>query len=45
MDVSPLMDQQIGGALMWVGGGVYFLALATVIFFIWAHREEAIAST
>jgi putative membrane protein len=41
VDISPLMDQQIGGALMWVGGSAYFLALATVIFFVWAHREEA----
>jgi putative membrane protein len=43
--ISPLMDQQIGGALMWVGGGAYFLVLATVIFFVWAKREEAIAHT
>jgi putative membrane protein len=43
--ITPLMDQQIGGALMWVGGGAYFLALATVIFFVWARREEAIAPT
>jgi putative membrane protein len=43
--LSALMDQQIGGALMWVGGGVYFLILATVIFFVWAHREEAMAAT
>ena len=45
LDISALMDQQIGGALMWVGGGAYFLVLATVIFFVWAHREEAIAPT
>jgi putative membrane protein len=45
LDISPLMDQQIGGALMWVGGSAYFLVLATVIFFVWANREEAIAST
>jgi putative membrane protein len=45
LDISPLMDQQIGGALMWVGGGAYFLVLATVIFFVWAHREEAMAPT
>jgi putative membrane protein len=45
LDISPLVDQQIGGALMWVGGSAYFLVLATVIFFVWAHREEAIAST
>ncbi|MFN0071208.1 MAG: cytochrome c oxidase assembly protein [Chloroflexota bacterium] len=42
-ELSALMDQQIGGALMWVGGGVYFLVLATIIFFIWANRENALA--
>jgi putative membrane protein len=41
--IDPLMDQQIGGALMWIGGSVYFLLLATVIFFIWANRENAVA--
>jgi putative membrane protein len=45
VDISPLVDQQIGGALMWVGGSVYFLMLATTIFFVWAHREEASAPT
>jgi putative membrane protein len=45
IDISALMDQQIGGALMWVGGGAYFLILATIIFFVWAHREEAVATT
>jgi putative membrane protein len=42
--ISALMDQQIGGALMWVGGSAYFLFLATVIFFVWAHRENAHAA-
>ena len=44
-ELSALMDQQVGGALMWVAGGFYFLALATIIFFVWAHREEAVAAT
>lgn len=41
--IDALADQQFGGALMWVGGGVYFLVLATVVFFVWAHRENAVA--
>jgi putative membrane protein len=31
IDISPLMDQQIGGALMWVGGSAYFLIFATAV--------------
>ncbi|MDQ3811866.1 MAG: cytochrome c oxidase assembly protein [Chloroflexota bacterium] len=39
--LSPLEDQQLGGLLMWVGSGVYFLIATAVVFFIWASREEA----
>ncbi|HZT06798.1 MAG TPA: cytochrome c oxidase assembly protein [Chloroflexota bacterium] len=38
--VSPLADQQVGGLLMWVVGGTYWLVILTVVFFIWADREE-----
>jgi putative membrane protein len=39
--LSPIEDQQLGGLLMWVGGGVYFLIATGVVFFAWASREEA----
>jgi putative membrane protein len=39
--LSPLEDQQLGGLLMWVGGGLYFLIATGVVFFAWASREEA----
>lgn len=38
--LEPLADQQIGGLLMWVGGGTYFVVAAGVVFFLWAQREE-----
>ena len=34
-------DQQIAGLMMWVGGGVIYLLLITIVFFRWAAREEA----
>lgn len=34
-------DQQAAGLAMWVGGGVVYLLLITVVFFRWANREEA----
>ncbi len=40
LGVNPLEDQQLGGLLMWVGTGTFFLVLLTVLFFIWAEREE-----
>jgi putative membrane protein len=39
--LTPIEDQQVGGLLMWVGGGVYFLIATGVVFFAWASREEA----
>lgn len=40
LGVDPLADQQLGGLFMWVVAGSYFLVLLTVLFFIWADREE-----
>ena len=42
--VTPLSaqeDQQLGGLIMWVGTGFYFLIASGVVFFCWASREEA----
>jgi cytochrome c oxidase assembly factor CtaG len=39
--LSPQEDQQLGGLLMWVGTGFYFLIASAVVFFTWASREEA----
>lgn len=39
-ELGALADQQIGGLLMWVGGGTYFVLAAGVVFFLWAQREE-----
>jgi putative membrane protein len=39
--LSPLEDQQLGGLIMWVGGGLFFLLATGVVFFVWANREEA----
>lgn len=40
LGIDPLADQQVGGLLMWVGAGSFFLVILTVLFFIWADREE-----
>jgi putative membrane protein len=37
--MTPVMDQQVGGLIMWVGGALYFFGVLAVIFFIWADRE------
>lgn len=40
LGVNPVTDQQIGGLLMWVVGGTFWLFALTVLFFRWADREE-----
>ncbi len=38
--VAPMMDQQYGGLIMWIPGGVFFYAVMTVVFFKWSGRGE-----
>lgn len=38
--LPPLLDQQLGGIIMKVGSGIYFLALLIIIFFKWFNQEE-----
>jgi putative membrane protein len=38
--ISPLMDQQYGGLIMWIPGGLFFYGVMTVVFFKWAGRGE-----
>ena len=38
--LSPLADQQIAGLIMKIAGTVVLWLLATIVFFIWASRDE-----
>lgn len=38
--LSALEDQQLGGLIMWVPGGIIFWGAITIIFLRWARREE-----
>ena len=38
--ISAHTDQQVGGVIMWVPGGVVFLLTFVVVFLMWAHQEE-----
>jgi putative membrane protein len=38
--LTPLADQQIGGLMMWVPGGLVFWLAMTVVWFRWARREH-----
>jgi len=40
LKLSAVADQQIGGLLMWVGAGLYLMAVFSAIFFRWARRDD-----
>jgi putative membrane protein len=44
--LSPLVDQRLGGVLMWIGGPLVFLIAMTVVYFRWMGRdaEPAVAA-
>jgi cytochrome c oxidase assembly factor CtaG len=37
--LTPMADQQIGGLMMWVPGGLVFWLAMTVVWFRWSARE------
>ncbi len=39
-DISPLLDQQLGGIIMKIGGGALFITLLIVAFFRWFNWEN-----
>ncbi len=36
--ISPSEDQLIGGLIMWIPGGLFFLGVMSVVFFKWSQR-------
>jgi putative membrane protein len=43
--LSPLEDQVLGGLLMWVGQGIYFMIVFTAVFYRWSRYEDRDAPT
>ena len=40
-NISAHTDQQIGGIIMWIPGGVVFLGVLVIVFLSWANQEES----
>lgn len=40
LGITPMLDQQTGGLIMWIPGGLFFYGVMTVIFFKWVGRGE-----
>jgi len=43
-NISPLVDQQAGGAIMWVPGNIIYLAIMSKLFFDWFNEKETASS-
>jgi putative membrane protein len=43
-NLSPLEDQQIGGLIMWIPGGLVYLAAGLALFAAWLRESEALAA-
>ena len=40
LGISPMEDQQYGGLIMWIPGGIFFYAIMSAVFFKWSQRGE-----
>lgn len=38
--ISTALDQQLAGLIMWIPAGMMYLIALTILFFLWAGREE-----
>jgi putative membrane protein len=38
--ITPLQDQMIGALIMWIPGGLFFLAIISVVFFKWQQQDD-----
>lgn len=39
MGLTPVEDQRLGGLIMWIPGGLVFIAVMTIVFFKWVADE------
>jgi cytochrome c oxidase assembly factor CtaG len=38
--VITAQDQQLGGLLMWIGGNIFFIVIASILFLRWMLQQE-----
>jgi putative membrane protein len=40
LSITPMEDQQYGGLIMWIPGGLFFYGVMSVVFFKWVGRGQ-----
>jgi cytochrome c oxidase assembly factor CtaG len=38
--LTPVEDQQLGGLIMWIPGGLIYLCVALALMLVWLHGSE-----
>ena len=38
--ISPTVDQQLGGLIMWIPGNLFFIVLVSILFIRWMQQQE-----
>lgn len=41
LGVTPALDQQLGGLIMWIPGGIFLIVVASILFLRWMLKLEA----
>ncbi len=39
--ISPEVDQQLGGLLMWIPGSIFFIVVVSILFIRWMQEQDA----
>jgi len=41
LGITPALDQQLGGLIMWVPGAIFMIVVASILFLRWMLKQEA----
>jgi cytochrome c oxidase assembly factor CtaG len=41
LGISPALDQQLGGLIMWIPGAIFMIVVASILFLRWMLKQEA----
>ena len=39
--ISPALDQQLGGLIMWIPGNIFYIIIVSILFIRWMQMQDA----